>query len=95
MILGRVVGNLVSTCKWETLTGYKLILVEPIDENLNSIGAPFVALDSIGVGDGEVTLIIESREATHAFLDPNTPTDMGIVGIVDEIKNNLSVKKIH
>jgi len=94
MILGRVCGNLVSTCKWETLKGRKLLIVEPVDEELKSIGAPFIAVDTVGAGSDEAVLIIESREATVPFDDSNTPADMGIVGIIDEIKNGTLINKI-
>ena len=94
MILGRVCGNLVSSCKWETLKGHKLLMVEPVDEELKPIGPPFIAVDTVGAGEDEVVLVIESREATIAFDEPNTPTDMGIIGIIDEIKCGAALKKI-
>ncbi|MEZ7893333.1 MAG: EutN/CcmL family microcompartment protein [Candidatus Wallbacteria bacterium] len=94
MIFGRVCGNVVSTCKWETLSGSKLLLVEPVDENLKPLGQPFVALDTVGAGNDEVVMVIESREATIPFDDPNTPTDMAIVGIIDEFKTGDKLNKI-
>ncbi len=94
MILGRVCGSLVSTCKWETLNGSKMLFVEPVNEELIAIGPPFVAVDTVGAGNGEVVLVIESREATNAFNEPNTPTDMGIVGIIDEIKSGSKLLKL-
>lgn len=94
MILGRVCGNMVSSCKWETLKGHKLLMVEPLDEELKPIGPPFIAVDTVGAGFDEVVLVIESREATLAFDEPNTPTDMGIVGIIDEIKNGTKLNRI-
>ena len=94
MILGRVCGNLVSSCKWETLKGHKLLMVEPVDEELKPIGPPFIAVDTVGAGEDEIVLVVESREATHAFDEPNTQTDMGIIGIIDEIKCGAAVIKI-
>lgn len=94
MILGRVCGNLVSSCKWETLKGHKLLMVEPVDEELKPIGQPFIAVDTVGAGEDEIVLVVESREATLAFDEPNTPTDMGIIGIIDEIKCGAAVRKI-
>lgn len=94
MILGRVCGNLVSSCKWETLTGHKLLVVEPVDENSKAIGPAFIAVDTVGAGYDEIVVMVESREATIAFDDPNTPTDMGIIGIVDEIKYGDNFNKI-
>lgn len=94
MILGRVCGNLVASCKWETLKGHKLLMVEPVDEALGPLGPPFIAVDTVGAGEDEVVLVIESREATLAFDEANTPTDMGITGIIDEIKCGGDIVKI-
>lgn len=88
MILGRVVGNVVSTCKWKTLEGIKLLIVDQVDETLADLGNRFVALDTVGAGNGEIVMVIESREATIPFEDPNTPTDMAVVGIIDRVLAN-------
>jgi len=85
MILGRVVGNVVSTGKWKTLEGWKILIVDQVDESLSAIGNRFIALDTIGAGNGEIVMVIESREATIPFEDPNTPTDMAVVGIIERI----------
>lgn len=94
MILGRVCGNVVSTCKWNTLSGVKLLIVEPVDDEMKPLGPPFVAVDTVGAGEGEVVLVIESREATQPFDDPNTPADMGIVGIIDEVRSGERTVKL-
>jgi ethanolamine utilization protein EutN len=69
-------------------------MVEPVDEELKPIGQPFIAVDTVGAGEDEIVLVVESREATLAFDEPNTPTDMGIIGIIDEIKCGAAVRKI-
>jgi ethanolamine utilization protein EutN len=68
--------------------------VEPVDEDSKAIGPAFIAIDTVGAGYDEVVLVVESREATLAFDQPDTPTDMGIIGIVDEIKNGDNLNKI-
>ncbi len=93
MIIGRVCGNLVSSCKWETLSGHKLLIVEPLDCELNASGPPVIAVDTTGAGCDEIVLMVESREATLAFEDVNTPADLGITGIIDEIKIGVKSKK--
>jgi len=91
MILGRVIGRLVLSEAEEKLTGKKLIIFEPVDENLKPIGTPQVSIDTVGAGFGEIVLLCEGDESMLSYPDPIPPGDYGIVGIVDQI--DLSSKK--
>lgn len=85
MQLGRIIGNVVCTMKNDTLMGKKLLLVQPIDRNLHDKGKPFVAVDSVGAGAGEMIYWCRGREASFPFLPNDVPTDATIVGIVDSV----------
>jgi len=50
VILGTIMGTVVSTRKCRNLVGFKLLLVEPYYGDKNNI---FVAADTIGAGIGE------------------------------------------
>ncbi|MGI5946350.1 MAG: EutN/CcmL family microcompartment protein [Lachnospiraceae bacterium] len=79
MILGTVVGTVVSTRKMQNLVGYKLLLVEPFyGERKDTI----VAGDTIGAGIGEMVLVTTDETTQHA-IDRPAPIDAFIVGIVD------------
>jgi ethanolamine utilization protein EutN len=80
-----VVGNIVSTAKYETLEGKKLLIVREVDGNRNAVGKPIIALDSVGAGEGEFVMIVESKEASVPFGGGLVPTDATIVGIIDSI----------
>ncbi|MBU1218435.1 EutN/CcmL family microcompartment protein [Myxococcota bacterium] len=83
MITGRVIGQVNATIKVETLTGYRMFVVQGVDENLNPIGKPFVALDGIAcAGMGDVVTITTKRDAALALGDI-PPIDACIVGFVD------------
>jgi len=80
MIIGKVVGAVVSTRKNENMVGQKLMVVKPLQgENKGTI----VATDNIGAGIGEVVLLAYGSAARIACGNPNAPTDAAIVGIVD------------
>jgi len=79
MIVGKVVGSIVSTRKSEKLTGNKFMVVEPLKEMGKG---RFVAIDNIGAGVGEVVLVATGSAARVGM--ENTPVDAAIVGIVDE-----------
>jgi len=85
MLLGRVIGNVVATMKNASLTGQRLLLVQPIDRHGRDKGKALVALDSVGAGAGETVYWCRGREASFPFLPAEVPTEATIVGIVDTI----------
>jgi ethanolamine utilization protein EutN len=85
MNVGKVAGCLVSTVKDPNLTGYKILLVRPLDGREK----PFFALDAIGAGAGETVLYCRQREASYAFHPAFVPCDAAVVGIVDELNEVL------
>jgi ethanolamine utilization protein EutN len=85
MILGRVVGRVVCTIKDATLTGQRLLIVQPIDRHGRDKGKPLVALDSVGAGAGEMVYWCRGKEASFPFLPAEVPTEATIVGIVDAL----------
>lgn len=82
MILGKVVGSIVSTRKNEKLVGQKLLIVRPL-ENMEAKGE-LVAIDNVGAGIGETVLVAEGSAARIGCDLENAPVDAAIVGIVDE-----------
>ncbi len=85
MNLGRVIGTVISTRKVESLDGVKLLIVQPLDENLKDQGEPVVACDSQQAGEGQVVTFIGGREASLPLPDPFNPSDATITSIVDEV----------
>lgn len=81
MIVGRVVGSIVSTRKSENLVGNKFMVIEPLEE-MAAEGNRFVAIDNIGAGIGEKVLVAMGSAARVGM--ENAPVDAAIVGIVDE-----------
>ena len=85
MYLGRVIGTVVATQKYEGLEGKKLLLVTPLDHHLQRNGDDHVAVDTVRAGHDDLVYLVGSREAALA-LDPFfVPVDAAIVGIVDDI----------
>lgn len=90
MQLGRVIGNIWATRKYEAVKGYKLQLVQPIDSNQNDLGDPIIAVDTIGAGIGEIVFYITSSEAVIPMDVDMAPVDASIVGIVDSINSEIN-----
>jgi ethanolamine utilization protein EutN len=85
MYLGRVIGTVVATQKYEGLEGKKLLVVTPLNHKQERAGDDQVAVDTVRAGYGDLVYLVGSREAALA-LDPwFVPVDAAIVGIVDDV----------
>ena len=85
MKLGRVTGRVVSTIKVESFQGVTLLLVQPLDEKLETIGDPIVAVDTVRAGIGDPIYFETSREAGRVLENVMNPCDAAIMGIIDDI----------
>ena len=86
MLLGRIVGTLVSSRKEEEIVGLKLLLVREIDPELTLVGKLIVAADSVGAGVGEVVLCAAGSSARQTTATQNRPVDHTIMAIVDSFE---------
>ncbi len=86
MILGRVVGPVVSTRKDAGLSGLKLLVVRELDDALEPTGALVVSADAVGAGYDESVLVAAGSSARLTEATREKPVDSVIVGIVDEVE---------
>ena len=86
MQIAKVIGNIWATRKEATLTGMKLLIVQPIDilQDDEPIGTPIVAADMIGAGMGETVIIVTGSTACVATGTAEASVDATVVGIVDD-----------
>lgn len=85
MILGRVIGTVVATVKCPSLTGQRLLLVQPLKPDLQPTAKPVICTDATGAGAGEIIYYCRGKESSFPFLPAEVVTDMTVVGIVDTI----------
>jgi microcompartment protein CcmK/EutM len=86
MLLGEVVGTVVSTRKESSLEGLKLLLVKAIDETCKATGATVVAADAVGCGVGEIVLYASGSSARQTEVTDKRPVDAVIMAIVDQFE---------
>jgi ethanolamine utilization protein EutN len=87
MLFGRVHGNAVCTVKYPGTEGVKLLIVQPLNKNMEPIGKLQVAADVVQAGIGDLCVMVRSREAALAMRDITfVPVDLALVGIVDELE---------
>ncbi|MBQ2932143.1 MAG: EutN/CcmL family microcompartment protein [Clostridia bacterium] len=80
MIIGKVVGSVVSTRKNENLVGSKFMIIEPTEGKKEK----FIAIDNIGAGIGEYVLVALGSAARIGCGKELSPVDAAIVGIIDD-----------
>lgn len=91
MFLAKVTGSLIATQKVESMVGHKLLVVEPYrldpsDRNrLVTTGRTFVAVDTLGAGQGEFVLITQGSSARLTPETKNLPIDTVVVGLIDTV----------
>ena len=88
MEFGIITGNVVCTIKDKNIEGTKLLLVQPVDDNMEPVSTPLVGIDSVGAGTGELVLYVKGSSARMTEITDNRPVDCTIMGIVDYIEKN-------
>ena len=81
MLIGKVVGSVVSTRKNEKLIVSKFMVVETLAETGSF--KRIVATDNVGAGIGEMVLVATGSAARIGCDHENAPIDAAIVGIID------------
>jgi ethanolamine utilization protein EutN len=86
MLIGRVVGNVVSTQKHRKFESAKLLLVQPLNPDDTVRGPAMLAVDGVGAGVNEkVLVVVEGRAAGETLGRTGAPVDAAIVGIIDSV----------
>ena len=91
MFIALVTGSVVSTQKVDSMTGHKLLVVEPYRreakkrKSLTTTGRTFIAVDTLGAGEGDFVLIVQGSSARLTPETKDLPIDAVITGIVDSV----------
>jgi len=91
MLIVRVIGTTVSTIKDEKLQGKKLLVVQPADETGTASGKPFVAIDTVDAGVGDLVLTASGSSARQTTITKDTPVDAVIMAVIDSLEVNGKV----
>jgi len=86
MVLGKVVGTVVSTQKDKSFAGKKLLIVKAIDLDGKLLDPFVVAVDTVGVGIGERVLVVNGSSARMTEETKDKSIDSVIVARVDSIQ---------
>jgi len=84
MYIAKVVGTIVATRKISSLKGIKLLLIQPLNDDLSESGGVVAAGDAQGsIGEKDLVYVVTKKEAGFPF-GGLTPLDHAVVGYIDE-----------
>ena len=86
MILGKVVGTVVTTISHRDYKNRRLLVVQPMGMENDAPDEDFIALDSTQAGIGDTVLVNrEGNGARQVLQNPDACVISVIVGIVDSV----------
>jgi len=86
MIVGKVVGTVVTTISHPHYKNRRLLVVEPLQLENEKTGGGFIALDNTHAGIGDTVLVNrEGQGARQVLKNPDACVISVIVGIVDSV----------
>ncbi len=91
MKFARVIGNVVATQKDSGISGRKLMLIQPLDDEFQASGGYLVAVDAVGSGSEEIILFASGSSARQTEVTSNTPCDCVIMAIVDLVEKDGNI----
>jgi len=68
------------------MRGRKLLIVQPADTQGNPTGEPYVAVDTVSAGTGDLVLVTEYSSARYTGFTKDLPIDAVIVGVIDSLE---------
>ena len=85
MKLVKVIGSITSTIKDDSLKGFKLLFVQMVDVNGEGKEDYYIAVDTVGVGEGELGLIVTGSASKYTDRTKNKNVDAAIIAKVDKL----------
>ncbi len=86
MLIARVIGTTVSTIKDEKLHSRKLLILRQTDETGQASGKPYVAVDTVDAGIGDLVLTAAGSSARQTTYTKDSPVDSVIMAIIDSLE---------
>jgi len=95
MIIGRVVGTVVSVNRSDEISEARYLLVEQCNQKIKGTKNYHVVLDALGAGEGEIVIVSQGSSARQTRISNNKAVDAIVTGIVDliEEKGELVYRK--
>lgn len=86
MLIAKVIGTTVATIKDQKLEGRKLLICREADETGEANGKPYVAVDTVDAGVGDLVLTAHGSSGRQTFFTKDAPVDAVIMAIIDSLQ---------
>lgn len=87
MLVGRVMGHVVSSHKVPSLTGSKLLIVQTVDLATQDLQRDYVVcVDDVGAGVGDLVFCAYGSSARQSDTTKSMASDYSIYGIIDTME---------
>ena len=85
MNVARVIGSATSTVKHPSLTGWRMLVVQPLNASNGRDGEPLLAIDELGSCVGQNVIITSDGNAVREAMGTNnSPVRWMVLGQIDE-----------
>jgi ethanolamine utilization protein EutN len=85
MMIGRVMGQAVSTVKHPSLHGWRLLIVQSLGAQGQADGEPLLAIDKLGAGSGNLVILSNDGAGAREMVGArNSPVRWMVLGLCDE-----------
>ena len=85
MKMVKVIGSVTSTIKDDAIKGVKLLFVQTVDIDLTERNDFYIAIDTVGLGEGELGLMVTGSTAKITDITRGRNVDAAIVAKVERI----------
>ncbi len=85
MIMGKVIGNIVSVVRDESYNGFKLLIVQEMNIDGSFDKNFYISADLIGVGNDEIVLVTNGTSSRATDLTHEKPIDSVIIAKLDKL----------
>lgn len=86
MKIALVIGSTISTIKNDAIQGRKLLIVRDADTAGQERGEPYVAVDTVSAGRGDLVLVTDGSSARYTNQTTDAPVDAVIIGVIDSLE---------
>ena len=93
MKIAKVIGSTVATIKNEKLVGNKLLICREADEKGDVAGRPYVAVDTVDAGVGDLVLTAHGSSGRQTNQTKDAPVDAVIMAVIDSL--NVDGKTVY
>lgn len=86
MHIAKVIGTTIATIKDEKVRGSKLLILRQTDETGEFVGKPYVAVDLVDAGVGDLVLSGHGSSARQTYRTKDCPVDAVVIAVIDHLE---------